>query len=402
MVYTVARYRWTHFPANNPLTNRMPAKRVLIYSEYWRTRGGGEKYLLCIAEALLNAGWQVTIAAQEGAFEPEAYARYFNVAIEGATIHSVAGGIQALRREAELLSRNFDLCFVMTNYRYFHSNARQTFVILQIPYGPIGATTIAAHLMRGNVREAAKDLYRRVLLNRLRETYAVLVYSEFVRGTLDALHDIPSTVLPPPIDDFLIEGMQKERVILSVGRVFRGLYNDKRYDALIEAFKRLYAILPNTTWQYRIVGSCGPDRASQQYLDELRDAAKGYPIYFHLNAPYAELKRHYNEAALFWHAAGLEVDERKQPQRAEHFGMSTLEAMSTGCVPVVINRGGQKEIVYHGKSGYLWETLDELVAHSHTLIGDSTLRAAMQTEARRRFSDFSKEQFTQRLRSMLE
>jgi glycosyltransferase involved in cell wall biosynthesis len=38
--------------------------------------------------------------------------------------------------------------------------------------------------------------------------------------------------------------------------------------------------------------------------------------------------------------------------------------MAAGCVPVVVNKGGQPEIVEHGKNGFVWNTLDELKAYS--------------------------------------
>lgn len=377
-------------------------KRVLIYSEYWTSRGGGEKYLLCIAETLLHAGYEVTFVAQPGAFDKAALAAYFKLDVDRAEVRYLAGDLAAFRREAERLSREFDICFYMTNYRFFDSQARQTFVILQIPYGRITPLTIGARLIAGGLKEAGKDWYRLRLLNKLKETHAVIVYSRYVHDALETLHGIPSTVLEPPIDDFLIEGTPKERVILSVGRFFRGLYNDKRYDILIEAFKKLHARLPHTTWMYRLAGSCGDDEASQRYLEELRASVRGLPVYFHINTPYDDLKRHYNEATLFWHAAGYGVDERKHPERAEHFGMSTLEAMSARCVPVVINRGGQKEIVSHGESGYLWNTIDELVNYSLELIGNPSLLSSMQAKAREEFSRFDRGKFSDKLLALLE
>lgn len=377
------------------------AKRVLIYSEYWATRGGGEKYLLCVVETLLQAGYDVTIVAQTASFDKDAVARYFHVDITDATVLEVEGGLQRLRSEAERLSHRFDICFYMTNYRYFPSHARQTFVILQTPYGPVSTSTILQHALRGKFKESTKEYYRRKLLTRLRETHAVLVYSRFVHDSLDILHNIPSTILEPAIDDFHLEETPKERVVLSVGRFFRGLYNDKRHDILIEAFKRLYAQLPNTTWQYRLVGSCGDDAGSRRYLDELRASASGLPVYFHVNTPYEDLRRLYNEATLFWHAAGFGVNESEHPERAEHFGMSTLEAMSARCVPLVINRGGQKEIVSHGKSGYLWNSVDELVGYSLDLIADSSRLAALQASAQERFADFTRVRFAEKLLTIL-
>ncbi|MBX2991761.1 MAG: glycosyltransferase family 4 protein [Bacteroidetes bacterium] len=377
-------------------------KRVLIYSEYWSTRGGGEKYMLAIGETLLRAGYEVTLIAQTASFDKDAVSRYFKIDIEAARVHLVDGDLNMLRQHAEEMSGGFDVCFYITNYRFFRSRAHQTFAVLQIPYGHISRVTILVRMLKGDLKEAAKDFLRRDLLKRLHETQAVLVYSKFVSYSLNIIHDIPSTILEPAIDDFLVEGTPKERVILSVGRFFRGLYNDKRYDILIETFKQLYKQLPNTTWQYRLVGSCGSDEASQRYLDELRAAADGLPIYFHVNTPYEDLKRHYNEATIFWHAAGFGVDEQRHPERAEHFGMSTIEAMSAGCVPVVVNRGGQKEIVSHGKTGYLWSSVDELVEHSLSLIADQPLLSSMQTHVRERFRDFGKDRFVRKLLAILE
>jgi glycosyltransferase involved in cell wall biosynthesis len=377
-------------------------KRVLIYSEYWSSRGGGEKYLLCCIETLLRSGYDVTIVAQAASIDKDAVSRYFQVNIDAATVRFVDGDLNALRREAEQMSREFDICIYMTNYRFFNSHARQTFVVLQIPYGRITPFNFLTKTLSGKPKEAAKDFYRIQLLRKLRETQAVLVYSKFVHDSLEEIHSIPSTILEPAIDDFAIEGATKERVILSVGRFFSGLYNDKRYDVLVEAFKRLCKRLPNTTWQYRLVGSCGNDEASQRYLEELREEAKGLPIYFHINSPYEELQRHYNEATLFWHAAGFGVNEGRRPERTEHFGMSTLEAMSARCVPVVINRGGQKEIVSDGESGYLWNSMDELVDHSIKLMADQSLLATMQTKARERFKEFDREHFSDKLLSILQ
>jgi glycosyltransferase involved in cell wall biosynthesis len=378
-------------------------KKILLYSEYWQSFGGGEKYLACCAEALLrSARYDVTIIAQTASFDQDTVAQYFNVALSGVIVHTVDGGVEVVRAEAERLSADFDLFMYMTNYRFICSRARQTFVILQVPYGSVTPLSLLKTSIRHNLKEAGKDVVRRTMFKRLHDTQAVIVYSRFVQLSLDVIHDIPSTVIEPPIDDFLIEGATKERVILSVGRFFNGLYNNKRYDVLIDAFKKLCERLPNTTWQYRLVGSCGADEESQSYLRQLQDAARGFPIYFHVNASYEDLRRHYNEATIFWHAAGFGVDEDKHPERAEHFGMSTLEAMSARCAPVVINAGGQKEIVSHGESGYLWSTIEDLVKHSTTLISDRELLAVMQTNARNRFSGFDREHFSTKLLSTLE
>lgn len=377
-------------------------KPVLIYSEDWSRCGGGEKYLLCIIETLLHSKYDVTIITQTASFDKDAVARYFGMNIDGARVHYVDGENAELRRKAEEISRDFDICMYMANYRFFNSHARQTYVILQVPYSRITVFTVLTRSLSGELKEAAKDLHRLLLLRKLRETQAVIVYSKFVHDSLELIHGIPSTVLEPAIDDFLMDVAPKERVILSVGRICKGLYNDKRYDVLISAFKQFCGRLPNTTWQYRIVGSCGSDAASQAYLDALRSSAQGLPIYFDINTPYEDLKRHYNEATIFWHAAGFGVDEARTPQHAEHFGLSTLEAMSARCVPLVINRGGQKEIVSDGDSGYLWNSVDELVDRSINLISAPQPLSRMQSQVRVRFQEFDHEHFSSKLLSILQ
>ena len=67
--------------------------------------------------------------------------------------------------------------------------------------------------------------------------------------------------------------------------------------------------------------------------------------------------------------------------------------MAAGCVPVVINKGGQTEIVEHGVSGFLWESLDELRDYTTRLIRDDNLRAKMSDAARTRAQLFSRETF---------
>jgi glycosyltransferase involved in cell wall biosynthesis len=73
-----------------------------------------------------------------------------------------------------------------------------------------------------------------------------------------------------------------------------------------------------------------------------------------------------------------------------------VEAMAAGCVPVVINKGGQSEIVEHGISGFVWETLEELKNYTARLISDDNLRLQMSAAARTRAQMFSREMFLKR------
>lgn len=369
-------------------------KSLLIYNASWHTFGGGEKYLCALADTLSRAGtYDVTLLVDRPSITKDALVRYFNLALEHVRVQTTTA-----QQVPQLLS-TADVGVVVSNFRPFGNRAKANVYVLQIPYGEIGPSGMLSRLATGNIKEAVKDLYRRSLLNDARNADLAIVYSEFVRNVLRANHGIDAQVLYPAIDDFA-QGTTKENAIVSVGRFFRGLYNDKRYDFLIEAFKKLRERLPHTSWTYHLVGSCGSDIKSQHHLEGLRAAATGHPIYFHVNSTYEDVRRHYNQAEIFWHAAGQGVDEKRHPERTEHFGMSTVEAMSAGCVPVVVNKGGQKEIVSHGKSGYLWNTLDELLEYTASLINNPGQRNAMRHSARQRFQDFDHQHFSSKLISL--
>jgi glycosyltransferase involved in cell wall biosynthesis len=369
-------------------------KTILIYNASWHTFGGGEKYICTLAEILSRTGlYDVTLLIDKPSITKEALRKYFNLALEQVRVQAT------MARDVPGLLSTADVGVVVSNFKPFGNRARKNVYVLQIPYGVLSLSRTLSRLAKGEIKEAGKDIYRRSLLNDARHADLAIVYSEFVREALHLNHGINAQVLYPAIDDFA-ESTTKENVILSVGRFFRGLYNDKRYDFMIEAFKKLRERLPNTSWTYHLVGSCGSDFESQRYLEELRAVATGHPIYFHVNSSYVELRRCYSQSEIFWHAAGYEVDEERHPERTEHFGMSTVEAMSAGCVPVVANKGGQKEIVSHGKSGYLWNTLDELLEHTASLINNPGQGSAMRHSARQRFRDFDHQHFSSKLISL--
>jgi glycosyltransferase involved in cell wall biosynthesis len=121
-----------------------------------------------------------------------------------------------------------------------------------------------------------------------------------------------------------------------------------------------------------------------------------------VDASGAELDSLYRRASVFWHAAGLGESERRHPYRFEHFGITTVEAMATGTVPIVLGRAGQSEIVEDGVSGLHFASLEELVARTRTVIADDELRRKLAEGARRRAADFAPERFGERVLALVE
>lgn len=189
-------------------------------------------------------------------------------------------------------------------------------------------------------------------------------------------------VLHPPIT--LVAPREKRPTILSVGR-FSGGGRSKRQVEMVDAFRALGPEV-HRSWELALAGFV-EDAA---YLAEVRRRATGLPVTIHTDLDRPSLERLYGESSLYWHACGLDVDQDREPQRVEHFGITTAEAMSAGCVPVVLDSGGQPEIVGRdGNAGLLWPTTDAWIDLTRTLIDDDTERARLAlgaTERARRFS----------------
>ena len=81
--------------------------------------------------------------------------------------------------------------------------------------------------------------------------------------------------------------------------------------------------------------------------------------------------------------------------------MTTVEAMSAGCIPVVINKGGQPEIV-NSEYGYLWDEPKYLVKCTEQLIALPNERIIEMREAcKERSKMCSKENFKEAIRGLL-
>lgn len=200
-----------------------------------------------------------------------------------------------------------------------------------------------------------------------------------------------SELLYPPVQVGQFTPGVKKHQIISVGRFFVEGHSKKQL-AMIELFKRL-CDEGLDGWEYHLVGGTRHDPGAVSYLERCREAATGYPIVFHPDAPLSHLARLYGESVLYWNATGYGEDPDVEPDRFEHFGMTTVEAMAGGCVPLSYARAGQPEVIEQGHSGVLFETLDELGEATMRLIEDPHRLALMAEAAILRSGTFSYDNF---------
>lgn len=354
--------------------------RIGLHSPYFgSTYGGGEKYLGTVAEVLRDHYPQHRIEIVSPVpVDAERYRRILGLDLSGITLRSAtrrvtpahrmvarAPGLRPLRnalvaRQAAALTRDYDLWIGMAYVIPALSAAPRSIMLCQFPYALRGG--------RARRELAAFD--------------PVICQSEYVRGCVRRLWDRDAEVLPPPVDVPSEEPDwgRKRNLILSVGRFVAGGHV-KRHDVLARAFRELCAS-GLEGWELVLAGSLHRDAASLEYLRGVEKLAQGQPIRVLPDVTLPDLRRLYEEASIYWHAAGFEVDEIAHPDALEHFGMTTVEAMARGAVPVVIDRGGQPEVVEEGVTGYRWQTLDQLIAATARLVQEPAQRQRVGRAAR--------------------
>ncbi len=239
-------------------------------------------------------------------------------------------------------------------------------------------------------------------LSFLRSYDTVMANSAFTRGWIDTLWKTDAEVLFPPIQvQRLHPAPAREKAVITVGRFFGpGLGHAKRQKEMVEFFAAASRAGRLPGWRMYVVG--GMEDSQRGYVDAVRAAGAGAPVEVVTNAPRTQVEQLLSTSSVFWSATGYGEDENRSPWSSEHFGMTTVEAMAGGCVPVVIDRAGQKEIVREGVDGYRWSTPDQLVARTVEVAGDEALRARLAASATERAQQFSEVAFADRWHAIVD
>jgi glycosyltransferase involved in cell wall biosynthesis len=297
------------------------------------------------------------------------------------------------------LSEPYDLFINFTHGLPPFCHAGLGALVVLFPFDVPAHARLAAPRGPGHASwNAFKSAYHRWEWNKRLGSYHIKsAISQFTRNWTTRRWGVDCEVIYPPVDTHF-EARAKRNVILSVGR-FTLTGHSKKQREMMTAFADLRK-QARSEWDYFSIGGVSEAPRDIEYfrgVTHLANKCRGQAL---ANLTRGRLKLLYEQAKVFWHAAGYGEDD-SCPELSEHFGIATVEAMSAGCVPVVIDKGGQREIVQHGVNGFLWSTLEELKGYTELLMRDEKLRLAMKRAARDRAANFSREQFVGRFLRLL-
>ena len=339
--------------------------KIGFYSPYLDTFGGGERYMLTLASYLSQKN-VVDIFWEDQSIKPP-LARFLKIDL--AKTNFINNIFQSSPSDRFIRTREYDLIFVLSDGSVPLTFATKNILHFQVPFK-------FSKLSLGTKFKLKKYDY-------------IVVNSKFTKKFIDLSFNVDSKVIYPPVDIASIKPATKEKIILSVGRFSAHQLHPKKQEILIDVFKELYKSVKG--WRLYLAGQA--KKEDQKYVRRLKKMARGHAIKITENLSSESLRKLYAKASIYWHATGFGEDEEKSPERMEHFGIATVEASAAGCVPVVISKGGQKEIVDNGKTGLLWETKTQLFNQTLNLINDKARFREISQNAIKNSMRFSQEKF---------
>lgn len=344
--------------------------KIGISDMYLDALGGGEKYMLSLA-SYLSEQHSVDLFWNDPEILTAATSRFAldltHITVVPPIFSSTISFFDRMKKTAE-----YDVIIHLSDGSIPVSMAKKTILHIQHPLPWI----------------TSLSLVNRIKLARIS---SIIYNSEFTKKLVDPLFKKKSIVLYPPAQMIGL-GEKKENTILTVGR-----YNHlehggdfKKLGVMIDMFKKLVDE-QKVDWEFILVVTYKD--SDKNYIEQLIEQAKGYNISLKSNVTNEELIILYRNAKIYWHAAGYGEDLKKNPNLAEHFGISVVEAMSAGAVPVVIHAGGIPEIVKDTVNGLLWKTEDELIEKTNDLIHTQERLESLSKAASDSSKQFSQEAF---------
>jgi alpha-1,2-mannosyltransferase len=306
-------------------------------------RGGGERLAVATIKAISSMGIDVELSTVEKPDMPMIHDAY------GTNIEGDIKKIRTLNILQKYSPCNYDLT-VNTHgdmLPFYHKNFTKKNAITYCHYpiarylidcGDPDFSTVLQNLcllsmtppVHNRYYDAVRSAYTKMMLNS-----TVLTNSEFSRRAIFKTFGVDSTILPPPVDvdifrNACLASNVRDQSILVLSR----FHPSKKIENAIHLAKLLRQNEVGTCMN--IVGNMPPDGIG--YLNYLNDLVRQYDlgnfVRFEINVRFDRLLYLMRRSKVYFH-----------PLPGEPFGISTLEAMSAGIIPVVPDIGGHTEFV---------------------------------------------------------
>ncbi len=346
--------------------------RIGIFDPYLDDLGGGEKYMMTIAQVLSEKN--------------EVDVFWDNKSDLDGLLKRFSLDLSRVKIVPNIFSPKFS-----TLQRFLASRKYDRVIFLSDGSIPLVFPKLLVHIQQPLDKLQSNTLTGKLKVKRVNVFFC---NSNYTKSFIDEKFHLKTKILFPPVK-IKSTNEKKENIILHVGRFrIKNVNNDdyKKQHIMVSEFKKM---VDKGLKGWKFVLAVSVNEKAIKAFEEMKSFAKNYPIEFLVNKSNDALWETYSRAKIYWHASGYGEDLKTHPEFAEHFGISTVEAMGAGAVPVVINAGGQKEIVKDADNGFLWDTLMELQTKTLKLINNEKLLNDLSKNAKEKAKDFSEENFSE-------
>jgi alpha-1,2-mannosyltransferase len=280
------------------------------------------------------------------------------------------------------LSTFGDVVHSFTDITYIHFPLQAALEFAQIPA-----------FSHASMWHRIAPLYDRTMsiLDRSAPSKLLLTNSKFMQRVIRKTVRRDALVVYPPVNTKIFSSKcsktRKEKSLVAVV----ASYTPKRH------LEQLPKIAQHTkTAKYVVIGK--NDKYSSPTMRELRRQMHLHNVEDRItlleNVPFNELQELLARAKVYLHTMPF-----------DHFGISLVEAMASGCVPVVHQSGGPWMDILNaeqGKYGFSYLTSLEAAEYIDTLIADEDLRGEIAAKASYRSKEFDMSVFIRRLAQVVE
>jgi hypothetical protein len=142
--------------------------------------------------------------------------------------------------------------------------------------------------------------------------------------------------------DIFTHDPKKVRIV-QLGRIFSGRQSKGHQQAIAALIALNADNTDDVEYELNIIGNIHP--RFEAYAQSLQTQAEGHAVKFHFGVSGETLLQLLDEGDMIWHLTGVDIaEENSDPASYEHFGISVVEGMSHGLVPIIFSQGGVTEI----------------------------------------------------------
>ena len=366
--------------------------------------GGAEKLCLMTISALKNAGHSVTLVTVEKTdwsavrknfatytmpdkelyfFSAKLSKRLSNSAIALTLFASYLFEhvfLKMSRKYDVTISTFGDLIYSIVDIVYVHFPLKASGKLSQI----LPITNVSKWRFQSKLYNLSLTIFNKI------PARVIIVNSSFIKSIVAASLKADAQVVSPPVDvNYFLQSdknqNRKNEIITLSG------YSPKRH---LERIPEIASY--SKLGHFLIIGKT--DEYSFATVQKLKAMIKQYGVEGRVellfNVPRSKLREALHEGKICLHA---------MPD--EHFGTAIVEAMASGCIPVVHKSGGpwldildQKQ----GKYGYAYETSEEASKYIDLLIGEEDLRKKTALRAMKRSLKYDASIFAKKIVEIVE